>query len=242
VDYRHGFIEGLEGPSAALVIAIAALASREPVAALRVTDEPDEPDAWLALLETPAFATIRELRIIGAHAPPALLRHPNARALDAIEFRWEIHPDAFDDTPDPLVAELPTLSPLPNLRSFGVITDHYFIPGLVAAIAAAPFLATVETLALGAAHEPADVRALLESPHLARVRALDLPCLHDEGVRALAAHPGAARLERLRLTSNWVTDEGARALATSPVLRDDLELTIPKRRHRSIDRFRLTQP
>ena len=55
---------------------------------------------------------------------------------------------------------------------------------------------------------------------LAQLADLDLCCngIHDEGVRALASSPHAARLERLDLSRNWVEDAGATALAESQAL------------------------
>ena len=56
---------------------------------------------------------------------------------------------------------------------------------------------------------------LTVSPHLARVRDLDLMLtrLADEGAEALAASPHVTGLERLNVSFNLLTDVGARTLA-----------------------------
>src|SRR5262249_35542652 len=61
---------------------------------------------------------------------------------------------------------------------------------------------------------------LAGSPHLARLRSLDLTrnVIQDSGVMALAASPQAANLTELVLDDNYVWSPGARAVVTSPHL------------------------
>jgi Ran GTPase-activating protein (RanGAP) involved in mRNA processing and transport len=66
-----------------------------------------------------------------------------------------------------------------------------------------------------------DVAALAASPHVARLRALDLHgCwISAEGARALARSPHLANLTELNLSYNAIRYDGAVALAKSPYLR-----------------------
>src|SRR5262249_56369958 len=80
----------------------------------------------------------------------------------------------------------------------------------------------------GAAIGPDGAEALLASPRLPRLEALDLsgrglgheltPNIGDAGVVRLAGCPGAAKLRVLVLDQNALADAGARALAESPYL------------------------
>jgi uncharacterized protein (TIGR02996 family) len=64
------------------------------------------------------------------------------------------------------------------------------------------------------------VEALVKAPWLGTLRTLNLGDngLSDVGVRALAQTPALAGLTTLGLSRNWITDSGARALANSPNL------------------------
>ncbi len=68
--------------------------------------------------------------------------------------------------------------------------------------------------------KPGPIRALLTSPHLARLEVLNLECcnLDDDTVRALAASPHLTRLRALNLIDNPITDNAVDALLDAPVL------------------------
>jgi uncharacterized protein (TIGR02996 family) len=121
---------------------------------------------------------------------------------------------------------------------------------------AAEVLRWVETLRL--VGDPGTIHRLLESPHLALVRSLNLswnalgpaggsvlhrasllPYLHELNLAEChlgpvgVHHLGRAALPRLRildLTANDLTDEGARALADSPLLKNLDRLVLNKNR------------
>jgi uncharacterized protein (TIGR02996 family) len=93
------------------------------------------------------------------------------------------------------------------------------------ALARSPIFANLTKLLLGFDREFDDtndlgdrgVRALVGSPHLTKLRVLDLSDneIGDEGVLALAAWPGLAGVADLDLCGNAITDRGLRALASS---------------------------
>jgi uncharacterized protein (TIGR02996 family) len=68
--------------------------------------------------------------------------------------------------------------------------------------------------------DAAGMRELARSPHLGRLRELDLyrNNLGDEGVAALVTAGWLAQLNYLNLSENGISDEGARLLAQSPLL------------------------
>ncbi|HEY1192416.1 MAG TPA: hypothetical protein VGE74_32635 [Gemmata sp.] len=95
---------------------------------------------------------------------------------------------------------------------------------LAAVLARAPGLRHLEVLKLGAPGsrdgpriEEAGLRALATSPHLTRLRELELfnSRITAEGERALAASRVFANLTRWNLYGNPIGDEGALALAGS---------------------------
>jgi uncharacterized protein (TIGR02996 family) len=87
-----------------------------------------------------------------------------------------------------------------------------------ARLAALPFLGHLTALSLGGDLGAKGVAALLESPHLTRLRELDLGACHlgEAGARAVADWPLLGRLTALHLSGNGIGDAGARALAESP--------------------------
>ena len=62
------------------------------------------------------------------------------------------------------------------------------------------------------------VRALAASPYLRQLKSLQLCWIGDEGAKALAGSPVLATVEDLGLSCNGLTDEGALALVASPYL------------------------
>src|SRR5262249_19356749 len=97
-----------------------------------------------------------------------------------------------------------------------------------------PYLARLTSLNLSDVHlGPEGLRALLQSPHLARVQKLNLaggssqdwtgpeyfwPIITLEAVRVLAHTPDSSRLQALDLSCNLLGDEAAAILAASPCL------------------------
>lgn len=109
-------------------------------------------------------------------------------------------------------------------------------------LAASPVLGWLNALALGpdswtgnAEIGDDGARALAASPHLGRLRSLELSdtAIGPTGVRALAATPGLGRLTSLQLlgfdctTGNHIGDEGARAIAESEHLARLTHLGLP---------------
>jgi uncharacterized protein (TIGR02996 family) len=114
--------------------------------------------------------------------------------------------------------------------------------GPIDLLADCPFLARLQALCLGeselsptsvaavqegglAGLGPEEIRTLLASRHLPRLRMLSIRAhpnrgaLGDQGARALAAAPKLAQLTSLDLSTNCLGDVGARALAESPHLK-----------------------
>jgi uncharacterized protein (TIGR02996 family) len=89
-----------------------------------------------------------------------------------------------------------------------------------ARLAGLPFLAHLTALSISGRLGGEGLAALLGSPHLRRLRELDLGAagIGEAGARALAAWPGLARLSILGLSGNAIGDGGAGALAASPHL------------------------
>ncbi len=120
------------------------------------------------------------------------------------------------------LARSPHLTGLRKLVAFNnALTD-----GGVAAVAASATLAGLTQLKLGGAIGAAGVRALADSPHLTRLRSLELVdyAAGAEGARALAASANLWQLEALALSGRAdregaIGAAGARALADSPHLR-----------------------
>jgi uncharacterized protein (TIGR02996 family) len=89
----------------------------------------------------------------------------------------------------------------------------------IAGCAALSGLTTLSLYGVGNRPGPEGVRALAESPYLARLTKLDPGCdIGDEGARALAESPFWRGLKFLHLNACAIGPEGARALAASPVL------------------------
>jgi uncharacterized protein (TIGR02996 family) len=87
-------------------------------------------------------------------------------------------------------------------------------------LAAAPALANLTALVLERCPLGDGVRALASSPHLARLKILDLGYtgLGSAGLEDLAESANLPGLRSLRLTGNGCRDKGARALAQAPFL------------------------
>src|SRR5262249_7295048 len=104
-----------------------------------------------------------------------------------------------------------TASPfLGGLRSLSLDGDEALEDDGVGVLAGCPGLAGLESLSLFDAGLSAEgVRALASSPHLRRLKVLDL-AENFTGPRAAAA------LEELYLDWNRIGDKGAKALAASP--------------------------
>lgn len=120
-------------------------------------------------------------------------------------------------------------------------------PPLARTFAASPMFGVLRRLKLQGSLDASAVEALVQSPHMPRITALNLRCeldteaatvlasapslaglrmlslsgnlIHDEGVEALAASPHLARLEALFLSRTGLTEQGVEALAGSPHLR-----------------------
>jgi uncharacterized protein (TIGR02996 family) len=111
--------------------------------------------------------------------------------------------------------ELFALGPVRRARLFGTGG------GVLAALAASPHLARIQSLDLaGNDLRAEDCRTLAESPHLAGLEALHLGSNHfgAEGARALAASPHLGRLRLLGLANTGIGASGVEALADSPTL------------------------
>jgi len=115
------------------------------------------------------------------------------------------------------LAQAPALCRATPLRHLKL----YDAASVIARVAASPHLARIRTLDL----EDNDlgdeeIQALAGSPHLATIRTLLLWSnrIGDAGPRALANSPNLAALNRLDLSANTIGDGGIEALASSPLL------------------------
>lgn len=195
-------------------------------------DEADT-DRCAALVAGPFADRIRGLSLAwaGWHFDEieALLRPPLVGRLR--ELRFEDRDDA------PAVLELLARAPDLRLDVLGFVGDSYGGVG----DSGCRFLAGAERFgSLTALELPnndltaAGVEALAGSPHLVRLRALDLQggsnstnTVGDAGVRHLAGSATFKQLTDLNLTCNGVTDEGVRALLASPHLGALARLNLP---------------
>ncbi len=116
------------------------------------------------------------------------------------------------------IAECAALAGLTHLNLYGI---HSLTgPEGVRALAQSPYLARLESLDPGHAIGDEAARAIAESPHWRSLTRLKLcSCnLGPEGVRALAASPVLETVEDLNLATNPIGSAGALALAQSPYL------------------------
>ncbi len=200
---------------------------------------------WDALLQAPFPCSLRRLHAGGAtlwsgHLP-ALLGSARLRTLEVLDLSGS----ALQPYLEPYQAsgQVPAreLAPL-DLD----LSDLRTSPGILVYLLNTPGLVRVRRLALRYVGDHEEVfNALLRSPHLPQLRALDLgrstqlmlgrllasdrmkqlcaldlsECrLVDDEVAELAGHPHAAGLTWLSLRGNHVSSRGARALAASPHL------------------------
>jgi uncharacterized protein (TIGR02996 family) len=155
----------------------------------------------------------------------------------------ELHLMAHDASEEEIFA----LETLANLRVLRLYHGH---PAPLAQLAENPTFANLTHLLL---HPHAtwddsslplkDVRALLNSPHLTRLRHLQLRLsdMGDAGIRAIVESGILKRLDVLDLRHGCVTDEGARLLADCPDVRHLRRLDLQRNRLTSAGIERLKQ-
>jgi uncharacterized protein (TIGR02996 family) len=135
-------------------------------------------------------------------------------------------PQLFTDLQHFLTSRL--MSCLPHLRTWRMRTGHNGLADPAAIqLAAAPILGQLSDLILCWNHVGVKgVEALVHSPHLRRLRHLDLSAnsdstgrrLGDEGIRILTESTQLRRLTHLDYSFNWCTPSGVRMLAESTAL------------------------
>jgi uncharacterized protein (TIGR02996 family) len=232
-EFRRGFVEALELPVNQLFKVSARTWARHPIRELA----PEEVSGKLGqLLAMPQLACIRKLRlpsglseedlaalaatdnlsqlrnlkVSGSEGNPvveALARCPSLRGLTRV-FLDHSHLDA-----EPL-ARFTASANVTNLTDLRLDALRRGAAGRTRVLARSPGLAGLTRLFLNWSDEEG-IAALSDSPHLAGLRWLKLPCndLSPEGVAALAATRHLTRLQILELEYNPFGVAGVRALA-----------------------------
>jgi hypothetical protein len=187
--------------------------------------------AWLeALLESPHAGRITELEAIGEEAiwlVRDLLYWPALNGLTKIRCTSKGHEGGWD-TADAL-SEATHLTRLRHLTLWD-------ISAALSALAGAAHLRSLEYLDVGDAKQgddgrirTEDVVKLADSPHLRRLRFLDLSGnrpIGPEGAEAIACSEALASLEVLQMVACEIEERGLLALAASETLTNLCELAV----------------